>query len=239
MGRKSKYSKELKIETVKRYLNGEGSCNYLANEIGADHTVIADWVQRYQKSGDSAFDYKKHNSSYTKEFKMKVVESYLNGEGSMRDVAAKFSISKTNVKKWVKQYNSHKELKDYTPGGDDICMTKCDSKTKEEKIEIAKYCLNHEKNYKATSKEFNTSYANVYSWTQKYIKSGEEGLNDSRGHHKADDEVDELTLANRKIKKLEHKIEMLELDNKLLKKVRDIERRGYAEQADTRSSTKQ
>ena len=37
MGRKSKYSKELKIEICKRYLNGEGSTYSLADEIGTNN----------------------------------------------------------------------------------------------------------------------------------------------------------------------------------------------------------
>lgn len=36
MGRKSKYSKELKMEIVKRYERGEGSYESLANEVGVD-----------------------------------------------------------------------------------------------------------------------------------------------------------------------------------------------------------
>lgn len=45
MGRKSKYSKELKIEICKRYLNGEGSTYSLADEIGTNNMVVYRWVK--------------------------------------------------------------------------------------------------------------------------------------------------------------------------------------------------
>ena len=35
------------------------------------------------------------------------------------------------------------------------------------------------------------SYHQTYTWVKKYLTEGETGLSDRRGHHKADDEVDE------------------------------------------------
>ena len=40
MGRKSKYSKKLKLELVQRYVKGEGSFVSLAKEIETDEYVI-------------------------------------------------------------------------------------------------------------------------------------------------------------------------------------------------------
>lgn len=66
MGRKSKYSKELKIEICKRYLNGEGSTYSLADEIGTNNMVVYRWVKKYNAFGESAFDDLKSNNAYTK-----------------------------------------------------------------------------------------------------------------------------------------------------------------------------
>lgn len=57
MGRKVKYSKELKLEIVKRYLNGESAIS-LANEYGMIKRVddsIYRWVHRYESHGESVY----------------------------------------------------------------------------------------------------------------------------------------------------------------------------------------
>ena len=124
MSRKPKYSKELKIDTAKRYLNGEGSYISLSKEVGADSSIVYGWVLKYKKYGDEAFDISTINSSYTKEFKEKVVLKYLNGEGSLIDLMVKYNIPAVHtLENWIKSYNSHIELKDYIPEGEDIYMT--------------------------------------------------------------------------------------------------------------------
>ena len=142
MGRKSKFSKEQKIEICRRYLDGSESVSRLAEEINVNKSTVKRWIRIFKAYGDSAFDEKPANGSYTKEFKRKVVEAYLAGEGSLRDIAVKYNIpSERTVLVWVKLYNDHIELKDYIPGGKEIYMTKCRKVTKEERIEIVKYCM--------------------------------------------------------------------------------------------------
>ena len=71
------------------------------------------WIRIFQAYGDSAFDEKTVNESYTKEFKRKVVEAYLAGDGSLRGIAVKYKIPVCRtVLVWVKLYNDHIELKD-------------------------------------------------------------------------------------------------------------------------------
>ena len=241
MGRKSKYSKEFKIDVCKRYLNGEGSSDSLGKEYGFDGSYIRDWVKKYRVLGDDSFEHNNHaNHQYTKEFKEKVVVEYLSGEKSYRALAIKYKISSHSVIiKWVRDYNSHMELNDYIPGGKDIYMTKCRKVTQEERLKIVKYCLEHDLNYRQTCKVYDVTYPNVYNWVKKYKEHGEEGLSDKRGHHKNDDEVDEITLLKRQLKKKEHELEMALLENKLLKKLDEIERRRYAEKANMKQNTKQ
>lgn len=69
MGRKSKYSKEIKISIVKRYLSGEASTCYLEKETGIHGNIISRWIKKYKENGGAAFDTKKQNQSYTKGFK--------------------------------------------------------------------------------------------------------------------------------------------------------------------------
>ncbi|WP_282144783.1 transposase [Thomasclavelia cocleata] len=96
MGRKSKYSKELKLSIVKRYLDGEGSTVSLAKEINATDGVVGNWVKQYKVSGENAFDTSSKNASYTKDFKEQVVLDYLNGGGSYNDPAIKYHISSSS-----------------------------------------------------------------------------------------------------------------------------------------------
>ena len=182
------------------------------------------------------FNEKSRNKSYTKEFKEKVVQVYLNGKGSYLDVATAFDIpSDTTVINWVKKYNGHIEQTDYKPMGD-VYMTKSRNTTQEERKEIVDYCLEHDKNYRLTAKVFEVPYANVYQWVQKYIKNGYDGLSDKRGHHKSEDELDEVELLRRKLEKAERELKVARLENRLLKKVDEIERRRYGERADLRQN---
>ena len=65
-------------------------------------------IRIFQAYGDSAFDEKTVNESYTKKFKRKVVEAYLAGDGSLRDIAVKYKILACGtVLVWVKLFNDH------------------------------------------------------------------------------------------------------------------------------------
>ena len=152
----------------------------------------------------------------------------------------KYNISSNStIIKWIKDYNSHMELKDYIPGGEDIYMAKSRKVNKEERIEIVKYCLEHDLDYKTTAKVFETTYANVFNWVKKYKEKGEDGLGDRRGHHKADEEVDEMTLLKRQLKQKEYELEMALLEVRMLKKLDEIERRRYTEKANMKKNMKQ
>lgn len=240
MGRKSKYSKELKVEICKRYLGGDGSTVSLAKELGTTDSIIGKWVKQYNAYGEAAFDERPSNASYSKEFKQMVVDAYLNGEGSFKELMIKYNIPNDSIiYQWVNKYNSHIELKDYIPGGKEIYMTKCRKVTKEERIEIAKYCIKNDLDYQTTCKVYDVTYPNVYNWVKKYREKGEDGLIDKRGKHKSDDEVDEVTLLKRQLKQKEHELEMAQLEVRLLKKLDEIERRRYAEKADMKSNIRQ
>ena len=240
MGRKSKFSKEQKIEICKRYLDGSESISILAEEINAGKTTIERWIKIFKAYGETAFDEKPANESCTKEFKCKVVEEYLAGESSLIEIALKYNIpSDSTVLAWVKLYNDHIELKDYILGGKEIYMAKCRKVTKEERIEIVKYCMEHNLDYSGTCKVFDVTYSNVFNWVRKYREKGEEGLSDRRGRRKKDEELDELGLLKKQLREKERELERAHLEIRLLKKVEEIERRGYAEQANSRMNISQ
>ena len=118
-------------------------------------------------------------------------------------------------------------------------MAKSRKVNKEERIEIVKYCLEHDMDYKTTAKIFETTYANVFNWVRKYREKGEDGLGDKRGRHKTDEEVDETEKLRRELKKMQHEKDMALLEVKLLKKLDEIERRRFTERANMKSNMKQ
>ena len=96
--------------------------------------------------------------------------------------------------------------------------------TIEERKGIVSYCLNHGHDYKGTADVYKVSYSQVYSWVKKDEASGEEGLADRRGHHKADDEIDELERLRRENARLKRQMEEKDMVVELLKKVKEFER---------------
>ena len=94
----------------------------------------------------------------------------------------------------------------------------------DERKEIVDYCIEHNRNYKEPSALYNVSYSQVYSWVKKYDSDGDEGLIDKRGHHKLDDEVDELERLRRENVRLKRQLEEKDMAVELLKKVKEFGR---------------
>ena len=227
MSRKVKYTKEVKLKASKDYLSGKVSAFNIARSLGMSKRgdkIVRYWARQYEVNGDEIFDDKPRNKSYSKEFKEKVVKEYLDGKGSFKYLAAKFGIpSNCTVLSWVKKYNGHIELEDYDPKGE-IYMTKGRITTLDERIEIVKWCLDHDRSIKDTASHFECSYAQVRTWLLKYEEFGEEGLIDKRGKPKEEKDLSELELAQRKIQSLEKENEKLKRMNEILKKAESLER---------------
>lgn len=81
------------------------------------------------------------------------------------------------------------------------------------------------------------SHSQVYSWVKKYDAGGENTLFDKRGHHKTDDEVDELEQLRRENIRLKRQLEEKDMLAELLKKVKEFERMcTIVKQVDTNSA---
>ena len=105
-------------------------------------------------------------------------------------------------------------------------MTTGRKTTQEERIAIAKECLENECNYEAISRKYNVSYDQVYSWVKKFKEFGEAGLEDRRGK-RTEDQVPRTAEEELKIRiaQLEHELYMTKLERDLLKKLDELERR--------------
>ena len=221
---KSRYSTEFKVKISEEYLAGEKSSTQIANEYNLSDVTVLRWAKKYEKYGAGVFLQRKANKEYTKEFKEKCVKKYVNNEYSLDDIVLEYGISSNTVlRKWIKCYNANEELKDYNPK-QEVYMAQARRKTTlDERKEITEYCILHNYDYKNTAEKFSVSYAQVYSWVRKYNEKGEEGLIDKRGHHKSDDEVDELERLRRENTRLKKRLEEQEMAVELLKKVKEFE----------------
>ena len=224
MSRKTKFTPEEKEQSVIDYLDGNKSRTQICEELCISSRTIQDWAAVYNKHGIAGFSKKIRNSSYSKEFKMKVVEEYIRGEGSSIDLGIKYDISSGLLRSWARMYNANRELKDYDPKQEAYMAEARRKTTLEERKEIVNYCINHNRNYKDTAAKFDVSYSQVYSWVKKYDDNGEDGLTDRRGHHKTDDEVDEVERLRRENLRLKRQLEEKDMVVELLKKVKEFER---------------
>lgn len=218
---------EDKLAAIHEYLAGQGSLQTVATKYGVTLSSFQKWIAKYKAFGDQAF-LRTGNNSYTQAFKRKVVQAYLNGEGSLIELAIKYKIPSSNtVREWILKYNkSHDELKSYNPGGN-LIMTTGRKTTYDERVEIVKYCIEHQNNYAETAEKYNVSYQQVYSWCKKYEADGVDALQDKRGRKKAREEMSEIEKLRAENKLLQARIKRAELENAFLKKLEEIERRGY------------
>ena len=103
-------------------------------------------------------------------------------------------------------------------------MKKARQTTLEERLAIVKECLASGRNYGAMALKYNCSYQQVRNWVLRHEKMGSAGLEDRRGQRAGTQpaRTPEERLRNR-IAELERKNRDLQMENDLLKKVRELE----------------
>lgn len=218
-----KLPRDIKLETVERYLKGESS-EHLAKLYGIHPSTVREWARKYQKNGIDAIGRQK-TQRYSTEFKQQVVEEYLARGGSSFTLALKHGITAANaVSRWARQYNSHEDIVKSTPGGR-IRMTRGRKTTFAERIEIVEYCINHDSNYAQTAEQYQISYGQVYTWVKKYLERGISALKDNRGKGKPLEDMNEVERLQAEIKLLQAQNQQLQMENDVLKKLEEIERR--------------
>lgn len=222
---KLKHSLEWILARVDEYLSGKGSYQSISWANGISSTTLKMWVLKYREQGKEAFIRPPGNARYSKEFKLLCVESVLQGKLSVMEAIAKYDISSTSVlRHWIKCYNANMELKDYEPEREVYMADARRKTTMEERLEITRYCIGHDNDYKGTAKLYGVSYGQVYSWVKKYRKGSEDALTDRRGRHKTDAEVDETDRLRRENLRLKRQLEERDMLVELLKKVKEYER---------------
>lgn len=227
MSQKGKLSPEEKVKLVQRCLAGEIGVREAAQAAGVHHSVIGAWIAQYEAEGAVGFMSRGRNRVYNAEIKLQAVLGYLAGQGSYLNICKKYKIrNSTQLKHWVKMYNAHGDFNSVKHSGGGSYMKQGRETTLEERIQIAKECIACGKNYGEMALKFQVSYQQVRTWTLRFEKMGETGLQDRRGHRKKDQiPRTELEQAQIEIEQLKHKLYLAEMENALLKKLDDVERR--------------
>lgn len=227
MSHKAKISGSEKIEVIEKYLREEDSLNHLATLIGVSMSSAEQWLQTYRSLGPNALLNTSKNTVYTVELKTRAVQDYLSGCGSHMEICKKYGIKSTcQLRDWILKYNGHEKLKVSGTGGTPI-MTNGRKTTYDERVEIVKYCIEHQNNYAETAQKYQVSYQQVYSWTTKYEGNGIEALIDKRGKRKPEGEMSEVEKLRAQNKLLEAKNRRQQMEIDFLKKLDEIERRRY------------
>ncbi len=92
MGQHSKYSFEMKLFAVTKYLEGSCLMESLARSLGTNGTRSIEWATLYQSLGVEGLKTVSKLSTYSAETKHNIVYDYLAGKGTIKEIQKKYGI---------------------------------------------------------------------------------------------------------------------------------------------------
>lgn len=231
MSQKSKLNTEEKVEIIRKYQQGEISLVQAARDAGVGTTTIYRWSARYEAEGAAGFLPYQKNRVYPPELKLKAVQEYLSGAGSIGEISIRYKLrNDRQLSNWIKVYNDHGDFNSTKFSGGGSYMKQGRETTFEERVQIARECIATGKNYGEIALKYQVSYQQVRTWTLRFEQMGEAGLQDRRGQRKKDQTPrTELEQAQIEIEQLKHKLYLAEMENALLKKLDEVERRDASQ----------
>ena len=225
---RGKLTDEERMAAVQEYFKGEGSYAAIAEKYKISAVRLQDLVCAAKEKGIDSIISQENNRKYSSELKEQAVKEYLSGKSSQYVICAKYGIkSRSILQKWISWYNSGKNFKERTRSERGITMKKGRKTTQEERVEIVAFCIEHGKDYGLAMEKYGVSYQQIYSWVRKYEAKGVEGLTDRRGKAKPEDALTEADRLRMENKILQAKLKDMEMENKLLKKLRELEGGGH------------
>ena len=220
-----KYTHDEKAKILLEYQAGVHGFRESCRIYGITQQSLKNWIRLYETFGMEGLKTGSSATHYSKETKQAVVQDYLVHKLPVKEILKKYQIrSDTQLRKWVKKYNGHEELKASGTGGTAI-MTKGRKTTFDERVEIVQYCITHDRNYAETAAKFGVSYQQARGYTVKYEAGGVEALQDRRGRSKPVEEMSELEKLRAENRILRAEKERAEMEASFLKKLDEIERR--------------
>ncbi len=218
----------------KRYEEGHQGFYTIAKSVGCNYKTLSRWYGKYAIHGASAFETVNRCKSYSSEFKLSIVTSYLDGDFSLDDLCAKNNISNSVVREWVNKYNSNKELQDYNPRGAIHTMKKTRKTTFEERLEIAEWVVKNNLNYREAAETYKIPYDRICQWTKKYLSEGNESLHYKKCGRKPKNSINKNSLSEIENLKLELEKEKTlrkkrEFEIEVLKKKEEFEKKNLCQ----------
>ncbi len=226
------------MKACQKYLRGEISLNQVAKSLHVDSMTIQAWVRLYQSEGSASLLEHHTNRTYPIPLKIAAVQDYLSGQGSLNTICSKYHIrDRKQLRNWIQQYNNHEAFQSYSGGS--RRMAKHRKTTQAERQEIVDYCLNHDLNYGEAALKYDVAYQQVYQWVRKYKKMGDAGLEDRRGHRAGTipSRTPEEKLRD-ELAKLKRENHWLQMENAVLKKLDELERRDALDSQEGYRNTK-
>lgn len=218
----TKYSADRKIQILHEYLSGQSSGAAIAKKYDISVKTLEGWNYHYKTDGYEWFLPKHKNKVYSAELKYQAVKDYLTGNYTLYEIMNKYGIRhRSRLCAWISMYNGHGTLKSSNTGGASAMTRRTTSL--DERMDIVLHCISIGCDYAKTALEYQVSYHQVYQWVKKYKTGGKDALNDGRGKRKSEDELSDADKNKRAVKKLEQEIELLRMENALLKKLNEIE----------------
>jgi transposase len=109
-------------------------------------------------------------AKYSYEFKKRIVQEYLDGEGGYRRLETKYQINRSMIRKWVTNYKEYGE-------GSLMRGRKRKEYTFEFKLHVVELYLRSELSYRELALQVGmTEPATIVRWVNEYRASGAEGL---------------------------------------------------------------
>lgn len=183
MSRKEKISSGLKKKVVRMCKSGQVSQAEAARRCGVSESTVEQWMARERSEGCAGLETEATNRVYPPELKLQAITAYLTGKYSQQKICEIFKIKSTRqLRAWLKVYNSGKGFTRKMSGGSRMKSTH--KATQEERVQIARECLETGSNYGEIARKYGVSYQQVRSWALKYKELGKAGLEDRRGKRK-------------------------------------------------------
>ena len=226
MKKYERLSTEEKLKLIEPIISGKLSSKGAAQKNNMHESTLRDWIRKYNESGMQGLEIGKKWEQYSADLKIKAIEDVVVHGMSMRSVTAKYGISDASVlRRWIKWYNSGKQLVATSSGRVGTIMTTGRKTTLEERVEIAQYTIARNLDYKSAMEKYQVSYQQIYSWVKKYKDGGVDALKDNRGRSKNVEDLTETELLKLRIKELETRNQYLEMESAIEKKLEEFQRR--------------
>ncbi|MCO4292187.1 helix-turn-helix domain-containing protein [Solitalea sp. MAHUQ-68] len=100
---RKKHGAEFRLKLVREHLSGN-SITRVSKEYEVPKTLLKKWISHYQLLGVNGL-FPKPKVSYSRDFKLKAIESYLSKELSLRECCLRYNIpSDSTLLNWVRKY---------------------------------------------------------------------------------------------------------------------------------------